>query len=102
MEDFNETASTNRICRTEYSKEVKTILEDILTRILPDTSGFGVEIVHGEKTTIFKVNCSQKSLGHLLGKQGKMIESLRKIVLSMTTKNGFRSIIEIPYYNVQK
>lgn len=81
--------------------EVSVRIRDILTTILVFMSGendVSVEITHGEKTTIFKVNCSQKSIGKIIGAQGKNIGALRTLVASLSGRNGFRSIVEVPYY----
>ncbi|MNL57415.1 hypothetical protein D3C87_1809740 [compost metagenome] len=51
----------------------------------------------GPQTTVFKVGCHPEDYGHLLGKQGRNIEGLRRITIAMMAKYGFRAVIEVPY-----
>ena len=73
-------------------------IEEILQQIVEYPEEVQVQVSVGARTTIFKVDCTQRNLGKILGCKGRMITSLRNIALAMTAKHGFRSIIEVPYY----
>lgn len=73
-------------------------LEEFLQLIVDHPSEVSVSIVQGQRTTIYKVDCTQRNLGKILGCKGKMITSLRNLILALTARHGIRSIIEVPYY----
>lgn len=81
-------------CREETAK----LLELLIRGVVPKGEEIKVTYAKGERTTVYKVQCQKLHYGHLLGKQGKMIEALRKVISTITIRKGFRSIIEIPYF----
>lgn len=68
-------------------QELVTYPEDIQTRV-----------VRGERTTIYHIDCTQRVIGQIIGMGGKTVQSLRTVIQAITAKKGFRSIIEIPYF----
>ncbi len=79
-------------------EETCQLLELLLRRMVPDQNGVSVSFYKGERTTVYKVDCSKNNFSFILGKQGKTIDALRKVVSTITIRHGFRSIIEIPYF----
>ncbi|WP_415061414.1 KH domain-containing protein [Bdellovibrio sp.] len=79
---------------------VREHIECLLKLICPSPSDISVTAVHGERTTIFKIDCSQKNIGRVLGKGGQNINGLRKFILAITSNHGFRSIVEVPYHPI--
>ena len=73
-------------------------LQDFLYLIVDHPTEVQVSVQQGERTTVFKIDCSQRNLGKILGCKGRMITSLRNMILAITARHGFRSIIEVPYY----
>ncbi|MDG0817812.1 KH domain-containing protein [Bdellovibrio svalbardensis] len=76
----------------------KKQLLDFLKLIVDYPTEVQVSIQQGDRTTIFKIDCTQRNLGKILGCKGRMITSLRNMILAITARHGFRSIIEVPYY----
>ncbi|WP_413575231.1 KH domain-containing protein [Bdellovibrio sp. HCB290] len=91
--DLNFTPNKSEILETTRKK-----MEDILMLIVDHPEEVSVGIVHGERTTIFKIECSRRNFGRILGSRGKMIASLRTISLALTARHGIRSIVEVPYF----
>jgi predicted RNA-binding protein YlqC (UPF0109 family) len=85
--------------KNEVIENTRIKLEEILKLIVDHPEEIDVTVTQGERTTIFKVDCSKRNFGRLLGSRGKMICSLRNVTLAMTARHGIRSIIEIPYFN---
>lgn len=92
--------SVPALSREEVTSMVREHLECLLKLICPSPSDISVTAVHGERTTIFKIDCSQKNIGRVLGKGGQNINGLRKFVLAITSNHGFRSIVEVPYHPI--
>ncbi|KHD87642.1 MAG: hypothetical protein OM95_13580 [Bdellovibrio sp. ArHS] len=74
------------------------LLEILLRRIVPEPNDVSVSFAKGERTTVYKVECSKNNFSYILGKQGKTIDALRKVVSVITSRHGIRSVVEIPYY----
>jgi predicted RNA-binding protein YlqC (UPF0109 family) len=88
--------------RNLVADQVRSHIECVLKLMVDDPTDIQVSIYQGEKTTVFKVDCSQQHFAKILGKGGKLINSLRNVVLAMTAQHGFRSVVEIPYFPPSK
>lgn len=86
-------ANKDEVCET-----VRKQLESFLHLLVDHPTEVQISVQHGERTTIFKIDCTQRNLGKILGCKGKMITSLRNMALAVTARHGFRSIIEVPYF----
>ncbi len=89
-----------KMSREEVTSMVREHLECLLKLICPAPDDISVTAVHGERTTIFKIDCSKKNVGRVLGKGGQNINGLRKFILAITSNHGFRSIVEVPYHPI--
>ncbi|NUN06421.1 MAG: KH domain-containing protein [Bdellovibrio sp.] len=99
VENHNDKNETSR----EHSEEhIRTLLETIIKNLVTYPQDISVTFERGERTTILKVQCTQRVVGQIIGSQGKNIQSLRTLTLGMTSLLGFRSIIEIPYFDPKK
>lgn len=83
---------------TEKRDMLRDLLEKVVKQMVPYPEDIAVRYSCGEKTTIYKIDCSQRVLGHIIGSRGKNIQSVRTIVQGISAGKGFRSIVEIPYY----
>lgn len=85
--------------KTAVIEMAKNQLQEFLLLIVDHPNEVQVSIQQGERTTVFKIDCSQRNLGKILGCKGRMITSLRNMILAITARHGFRSVIEVPYYS---
>ena len=92
----------NQMSREHSEEQVRGLLETIIKSIVSYPQDIAVDYQRGERTTIFKVRCTQRVIGQIIGSQGKNVQSLRTLTLGMTSLLGFRSIIEIPYFDPNK
>ncbi|HEX7674157.1 MAG TPA: KH domain-containing protein [Bdellovibrio sp.] len=98
-----ESSSSNNAPAVSSSNEIvvelgKRKLEELIQLIVDYPSEVSVSVIQGSRTTVYKVDCSQRNLGKVLGSKGKMITSLRNVILALTARHGIRSVIEVPYY----
>lgn len=84
--------------RKEIEDSTQHLIELIIKSLVSHPEDISVRHSRGDKTTIFHVDCSQRVIGHILGSRGKTIDSIRNIVMAICGINGFRGIIEVPYY----
>lgn len=89
------------LSREEACEVVRKKIENLLRLIVDHPTEVSVSTHHGERTTVFTVDCSQRNFSKVLGCKGKMISSLRTIALAITARHGVRSVIEIPYFSPQ-
>lgn len=90
------TATQNRIHLSR--EELRTLLEHLIRCLVPQPDSIKVSFVQGENTTLFNVECPKECIGHLIGVKGRNITSLRTLMLAISAPQGFRSVIEIPFY----
>ncbi len=84
--------------KAEAVEQLRSCLESCLKLIVMHPEEVSVSIFQGENTTVFKVECTQRNIGRILGAKGKNIDSMRVFVQSVAWKNGFRAVIEVPFF----
>lgn len=90
--------SPSNVAHDNDRESIRHLLENLIKELVSFPEDIKVRFSCGEKTTIFHVECSQRNLGQLIGAKGKTVQSLRTIIQGVTARKGFRSIIEIPYF----
>lgn len=71
------------------------VIKGVLTCTLAHPQELSVEIVAGDKTTVFEIDIASSDFGRLLGSKGKSIDALRTLVAAMGAVHGFRFIIRV-------
>ncbi|MDG0815953.1 KH domain-containing protein [Bdellovibrio svalbardensis] len=79
----------------------RLLLLTILNELVSDPNSIRVEIMQGERTTVFNVSCEQICIGQIIGTRGKNISAIRNIIASIAGRKGYRAIIEIPHYKAE-
>lgn len=92
---------TPAVCKDRDLEEqqLSQLILKITTELVNDPSDVSISVQRGERTTVFKIECSKNSIGQIIGSSGKHIQSLRVIAQGISARKGFRCIIEIPYYD---
>ena len=97
----NDNAGENSLSpeqKIEAVEQLRACLESCLRLIVLHPEEVNVSIFQGENTTVFKVDCTQRNIGRILGAKGKNIDSMRVFVQSVAWKNGYRAVIEVPFF----
>lgn len=79
-------------------EQVRAHLEQTLRMLVSFPEDVVVNFTIGERTTIYKVHCSRRVCGQIIGNHGRTINSVRQMVLAMTARQGIRSIVELPWF----
>jgi predicted RNA-binding protein YlqC (UPF0109 family) len=74
---------------------MKEIVEYIVTQLVEDKNSVVVEEVVDGNMNILKVSVAHTDLGRVIGKGGKIANSIRAIVKSISIKNKQRYIVKI-------
>ncbi|WP_301335617.1 KH domain-containing protein [Bdellovibrio sp. HCB117] len=81
-------------------EEVRALLESLVQALVPQPGSIRVNYTQAERTTIYHIDCPKECIGHLIGAKGRTVSSLRTLLTAITAGHGFRSIIEIPFYEI--
>lgn len=77
------------------TEQIKELLLVNAKAIVDREEDVSVQIMQGEQTTVFEVRVHRTDLGKIIGKHGKMAQSLRTILQAISTKHKIRAIMEI-------
>ncbi|MCI9015784.1 MAG: KH domain-containing protein [Clostridia bacterium] len=73
---------------------MKEILEIMIKSLVEDVEAVEVTQKEKEKTITYSVKVSQKDMGKVIGKQGKIAKSIRTVVKAIAAKENKKINIE--------
>ena len=73
---------------------MKDVLESIIVNLVDNKDSVSIKEIDGEKTIVFEVRVADEDMGRIIGKQGKIANSIRTIMKSVATKEQKRISIE--------
>ena len=73
----------------------KEMIEEIVKELVDEPDGVKVEELKGNTTAVINIKVNKGDLGKVIGKQGRIISSLRVIFGSIFAKNNTKAIIEV-------
>lgn len=65
---------------------MKEVLETIIKNLVDNKSAIEIKEIQDEKKVTFEVKVDEKDLGKIIGKQGKIAQSIRTIMKSLSNK----------------
>ena len=65
---------------------MKEILQTIIENLVDDKASVSINEVEGEKSIVFEVKVAETDMGKIIGKQGKIAQSIRNIMNSSIYK----------------
>lgn len=73
---------------------MKDVLESIILTLVDNKEAVSIKQVDGEKTIVYEVKVAQEDMGRIIGKQGKIANSIRTIMKAVATKEQKRVSVE--------
>ena len=73
---------------------MKEILQTIIENLVDDKDSISINEVEGEKSVVFEVKVSENDMGKIIGKQGKIAQSIRTIMKSVASKEHKKVSVE--------
>jgi len=73
---------------------MKDILETIILNLVDDKEAVQINEVEGEKTIIFEVKVAESDMGRIIGKQGRLAQSIRTVIKSIAGKEHKKVSVE--------
>ena len=65
---------------------MKELLETIIKNLVDNKSAIEIKEIQDEKKVTFEVKVDEKDFGKIIGKQGKIAQSIRTIMKSLSNK----------------
>lgn len=73
---------------------MKDILETIILNLVDDKDAVQINEVEGEKSIIFEVKVAESDMGRVIGKQGRLAQSIRTVIKSIAGKEHKKVSVE--------
>ena len=67
----------------------------VVSNLVDSPESLEVKEIEGETTTIVEITVAKSDVGHVIGKQGKVINALREVVRSKARSGDKRFQIEV-------
>ena len=73
---------------------MKEILQTIIENLVDDKASISINEVEGERSIVFEVKVAEADMGKIIGKQGKIAQSIRSIMKAVSAKEHKRVSVE--------
>ena len=73
---------------------MKEILETIIKNLVDNREAVEIKEVEGEKTIIFEVKVAEEDMGKVIGRQGKIAQSIRTVMNAVANRNDKKVTVE--------
>ena len=77
------------------SPDMKKLIEFMAKSIVDDSESVIVRQIEGNNATIFELSVSPDDMGRVIGKQGRVANSMRTLLRVAAVKEGRRVTLEI-------
>lgn len=82
--------------RPQTFKFMKKFLEDLLSLIVDKKDSLSVEEINLEENNFqYNIHCAPDDIGKIIGKDGKIIQSIRNVAKILAVKQNLRVRIQI-------
>jgi len=73
---------------------MKEILETIIRNLVDNKDAIEIKELAGEQSVVFEVKVAESDMGKVIGKQGKIAQSIRTVMKAAASKEGKRVSVE--------
>lgn len=73
---------------------MKEILQSIIENLVDDKEKIEIKEVSGEQSIVFEVKVAENDMGKIIGKQGKIANSIRTIMKAVASKEKKKISVE--------
>ena len=73
---------------------MKEVLHTIIENLVDDKASISINEIEGEKSVVFEVKVAESDMGKIIGKQGKIAQSIRSIMKAVSAKEHKRVSVE--------
>lgn len=73
---------------------MKEVLETIIKNLVDNQEAVEVKEVEGEKNIIFEVKVAEEDMGKIIGRQGKIAQSIRTVMRAVANRKDKKVTVE--------
>ena len=73
---------------------MKEVLETIIKNLVDSPETIEIKEVEGEKSIIFEVKVAEEAMGKIIGRQGKIAQSIRTVMKAVANRKDKKVIVE--------
>ena len=73
---------------------MKDVLETIIKNLVDNKAAVEIKEVEGEKTIIFEVKVAEEDFGKIIGRQGKIAQSIRTVMRAVANRKDKKITVE--------
>jgi len=73
---------------------MKEVLETIIEGLVDNKDAVQINEVDGEKTIVFEVKVDEKDFGKVIGRQGKIAQSIRTVMKAVANRKDKKVTVE--------
>ena len=73
---------------------MKEALTTIINSLVTDTTAVSINEIEGEKSVIFEVKVAEGDMGKVIGREGRIAQSIRTIMKALAAKENKKITIE--------
>ena len=73
---------------------MKEALTTIINSLVTDTDAVSINEIEGEKSVIFEVKVAECDMGKVIGREGRIAQSIRTIMKALAAKENKKITIE--------
>ena len=74
---------------------MKELLEYLAKSLVDNPDEVQVKLLEAEKTVVLELRVSPEDMGKIIGKQGRIAQSIRTVIRAAAVKEGKRVVVEI-------
>ena len=73
---------------------MKEVLETIIKNLVDNKESVEIKEVEGEKNIIFEVKVAEEDMGKVIGRQGKIAQSIRTVMKAVANRKDKKVTVE--------
>ncbi|MCR4404260.1 MAG: KH domain-containing protein [Candidatus Acetothermia bacterium] len=74
---------------------LKELLQFLVAEVVEQPERVKIDHISTPKVELFYLSVSRKDLGRLLGREGRTVEAIRKVIQTIAAKQGKETVVDV-------
>lgn len=75
--------------------DLKGLVEFVSRALVDEPDRVDVQVVQGERTTVYELRVAESDLGKLIGRNGRTVRAVRTLLSAAAAKTDERPVLEV-------